>query len=179
MLRSIPNCNVIRPCDSRETYAAWERALKSQETPTALILSRQNLPILGSKYKDVAKGAYIISKEKAHLDATIIATGSEVSLAVEAQKELFEKGIDVRVVSMPSWFDFDKQSEEYKEQVMGICRCKRFAVEMLSTFGWHKYAAHVMGIDTFGASAPAKDVIADYHFLKEDVVKFVEEGLKE
>ena len=179
MLRSIPNCNVIRPCDSRETYAAWERALRSKETPTALILSRQNLPILGSKYKEVSKGAYVISKENKRLDATLIATGSEVSLAVEAQKELLTLGIDVRVVSMPSWFDFDNQSEEYKQEVMGICRCKRFAIEMLSTFGWHKYAAHVMGIDTFGASAPAKDVIASFHFLKEDVVKFVEEGLKE
>lgn len=179
MLRSIPNVNVIRPCDSRETYAAWRRALESKETPTALILSRQNLPILGSKYKEVSKGAYVISKEHKHLDATLIATGSEVSLAVEAQKDLLAKGIDVRVVSMPSWFDFDNQSQEYKDEVMGICRCKRFAIEMLSTFGWHKYAAHVMGIDTFGASAPAKDVIAAYHFHKEDVVKFVEEGLKE
>ena len=178
MLRSIPNCNVIRPCDSRETYAAWERALKSKETPTALILSRQNLPLLGSKYKEVSKGAYIISKENKRLDATLIATGSEVSLAVEAQKELLAKGVDVRVVSMPSWYDFDKQSKEYKEEVMGICRCKRFAIEMLSTFGWHKYANHVMGIDTFGASAPAKDVIASYHFLKDDVVKFVLEGLE-
>ena len=90
-----------------------------------------------------------------------------------------EKGIDVRVVSMPSWFDFDRQSEEYKQEVMGVCKCKCFAVEMLSTFGWHKYAKHVMGIDTFGASAPAKDVIASFHFSKEDVAKFVEEGLKE
>ena len=179
MLRSIPNCNVIRPCDSRETYAAWERALKSTETPTALILSRQNLPLLGSKYKDVSKGAYVISKEKDHIDATLIATGSEVSLAVTAQKDLLAKGIDVRVVSMPSWFDFEAQSEEYKQEVMGVCRCRCFAIEMLSTFGWHKYAKHVMGIDTFGASAPAKDVIASFHFLKEDVVKFVEEGLKE
>ena len=179
MLRSIPNCNVIRPCDSRETYAAWERALESKESPTALILSRQNLPLLGSKYKDVSKGAYVISKEKDHIDATLIATGSEVSLAVAAQKDLLAKGIDVRVVSMPSWFDFEAQSEEYKQEVMGVCRCRCFAIEMLSTFGWHKYAKHVMGIDTFGASAPAKDVIASFHFLKEDVVKFVEEGLKE
>jgi len=179
MLRSIPNCNVIRPCDSRETFAAWERALQSKETPTALILSRQNLPILGSKYKEVAKGAYVISKEAKRIDATLVATGSEVGLAIEAQKELLEKGIDVRVVSMPSWFDFENQSEEYKNEVFGICRCKRFAIEMLSTFGWHKYAAHVMGIDTFGASAPAKEVIKAFHFTKDDVVKFVLEGLAE
>ena len=179
MLRSIPNMNVIRPCDSRETFAAWKRALESKETPTALILSRQNLPMLGSKYKEVSKGAYVISKENTRLDATLIATGSEVGLAVEAQKELLNRGIDVRVVSMPSWFDFENQSEEYKQEVMGICRCKRFAIEMLSTFGWHKYGAHVMGIDTFGTSAPAKAAIASFHFLKDDVVKFVEEGLKE
>lgn len=178
MLRSIPNVNVERPCDSRETYAAWRRALESKETPTALILSRQGLPLLGSKYNEVSKGAYVISKEHKHLDATLIATGSEVSLAVAAQKELLNKGVDVRVVSMPSWFDFENQSEEYKEQVMGICKCKRFAVEMLSTFGWHKYAGHVMGIDTFGASAPAKDVIAAYHFDVDHVVSFVLEGLE-
>lgn len=179
MLRSIPNVNVIRPCDSRETYAAWRRALESKETPTALILSRQGLPLLGSKYKEVSKGAYVISKEHKHIDATLIATGSEVSLAIGAQKELLAKGIDVRVVSMPSWFDFENQSEEYKESVFGVCRCKRFAVEMLSTFGWHKYAAHVKGIDTFGLSAPAKDAIKAFHFSVEDLVKFVEEGLAE
>ena len=174
MLRSIPNMNVIRPCDSRETYAAWRRALESKETPTALILSRQNLPILGSKYKEVSKGAYVISKEKERLDATLIATGSEVGLAVEAQKDLLEKGIDVRVVSMPSWFDFENQSEEYKQEVMGICRCKRFAIEMLSTFGWAKYAGTNIGLDQFGASAPAKDVIKKFNFTPEYVASVVE-----
>lgn len=178
MLRSIPNVNVIRPCDSRETYAAWKRALESKESPTALILSRQGLPLLGSKYNEVSKGAYVISKEAKRVDATLIATGSEVSLAVAAQKELFAKGIDVRVVSMPSWFDFEAQGEEYKNKVLGVEYSKRFAIEMLSTFGWHKYAEHVMGIDTFGASAPAKDVIAAYHFHVEDVVDFVTKGLK-
>ena len=129
------------------------------------------LPAAGVSLPNVTSGASLSTK--------IFATGSEVSLAVEAQKELLIKGVDVRVVSMPSWFDFENQSQEYKDSVMGVCKCKRFAIEMLSTFGWHKYAKHVMGIDTFGASAPAKDVIAAYHFHKEDVVKFVEEGLKE
>ena len=111
MLRSIPNVNVIRPCDSRETYAAWELAIRSKETPTALILSRQNLPLLASKYKEVEKGAYVISKEGKRLDVTLLATGSEVALAIEAQKKLHEEGIEARVVSMPSWFLFEKQDK--------------------------------------------------------------------
>ena len=173
MLRSIPNVNVLRPADARETYAAWRIALESKETPTALILSRQNLPLLASKYKEVDKGAYIISKEAKKLDATIIATGSEVSLALEAQKELLSKGVDVRVVSMPSTFLFDKQAEEYRKAVIGVSKDKVFAVEMLSSFGWYKYADHVMGIDTFGTSAPAKDAIKAYDFTSEHLVKFV------
>ena len=173
MLRSIPNVNVIRPADARETYAAWRIALESKETPVALILSRQNLPLLASKYKEVDKGAYIISKENKRLDATLIATGSEVSLAIEAQKELLARGVDVRVVSMPSTFLFDKQEKEYRDNVIGISKDKVFALEMLSTFGWHKYADNVMGIDTFGTSAPAKDAIKAYGFTSENVVKFV------
>ena len=173
MLRSIPNVNVIRPADARETYAAWKVALESKETPTALILSRQNLPLLASKYKEVDKGAYIISKEAKRLDATIIATGSEVSLAIEAQKELLLRGVDVRVVSMPSTYLFDKQDKQYRDEVIGISKDKVFAVEMLSSFGWYKYADHVMGIDTFGTSAPAKDAIKAYDFTSEHLVKFV------
>ena len=173
MLRSIPNVNVIRPADARETYAAWRIALESKETPVALILSRQNLPLLASKYKEVDKGAYIISKENKRLDATIIATGSEVSLAIEAQKELLARGVDVRVVSMPSTFLFDKQEKEYRDNVIGISKDKVFALEMLSTFGWYKYADNVMGIDTFGTSAPAKDAIKAYGFTSENVIKFV------
>ena len=173
MLRSIPNVNVVRPCDARETYAAWEIALESKETPTCLILSRQNLPLLESKYKEVQKGAYIISKEAKRLDATIVATGSEVSLAIEAQKELATRGVDVRVVSMPSTYLFDKQPKEYKDAVIGTSKDKVFAVEMLSTFGWHKYADNVMGIDTFGTSAPAKDAIKAFDFTSEHLVKFV------
>lgn len=178
MLRSIPNVNVIRPCDSRETYAAWKIALESKETPTALILSRQNLPLLNSSYSDVSKGAYIISKESKKLDAILVATGSEVSLAISAQKILFEKGLDVRVVSMPSTFLFDKQSEEYKHDVLSLSKDKIISVEMLSTFGWHKYANHTYGIDTFGTSAPAKDAIKSFHFMPEDLADFVMKSIK-
>lgn len=177
MLRSVPNVDVIRPCDARETYAAWELALKSKETPTALILSRQSLPLLTSKYKDVEKGAYVISKETKRLDATIVATGSEVSLAIEAQKKLLEEGISTRVVSMPSWYRFEKQSEEYKKATFGVSKDKVFAVEMLSSFGWYKYADHVMGIDTFGTSAPAKLAISSYDFTSDRLVKLIKENL--
>lgn len=177
MLRSIPNFNVIRPCDARETYAAWKIALMSKETPTALVLSRQGLPLLASKYSEVEKGAYIISKEKGKLNATILATGSEVSLAVEAQKKLINLGINVRVVSMPSWFLFEKQSQEYKNSVLGISKDKIFAVEMLTSFGWYKYADHVMGIETFGTSAPSKEAINAFGFTSDNLVKFIKENI--
>lgn len=177
MLRSIPNVDVIRPCDSRETYAAWELALKSSETPTALILSRQGLPLLNSKYKEVQKGAYIISKEPKHLDATIIATGSEVALAIEAQRKLIQEGISVRVVSMPSWYRFEKQSMDYQKTILGTSKDKVFAVEMLSSFGWYKYADHVMSIDEFGTSAPAKAAVESYDFTSDHLVRLIKENL--
>lgn len=178
MLRSIPNVNVIRPCDARETYAAWEIALESKETPTCLILSRQNLPLLSSKYNDVRKGAYIISKEENKLDLILLATGSEVSLCIKAQELLKEKGIDVRVVSMPSTYLFDKQDKEYKNSVLSLPKSKIVSVEMLSTFGWAKYADYNYGIDTFGTSAPAKDAIKAYKFLPEDLVNYILENVK-
>lgn len=178
MLRSIPNCNVIRPCDARETYAAWEIALKSKETPTALILSRQNLPLLNSNFADVSKGAYLISKAKKNAQAILLATGSEVSLAISAQKLLLEKGIDVEVVSMPSMYLFDKQDEKYRKSILHLPKDKIVSVEMLSTFGWHKYAEHTYGIDTFGTSAPAKDAIKAYHFLPEDLASYISSVIK-
>ena len=175
MLRSIPNTRTIRPCDERETYGAWLMALKSVDIPTALILSRQNLPLLkGSSIEGVAKGGYVVSKEQKEAQFVLIATGSEVSLAVEAQTKLLEKGIDVRVVSMPSWELFEEQSEEYKQEVLLLKRKKRISVEMLSTFGWDRYAKYHMGIDTFGASGPAKDIFAKFDFTSDHLVKLVE-----
>ncbi len=179
MLRSIPNMRVIRPCDERETYAAWAEALKSLRTPTALILSRQNLPLMpGSSAEGLAKGAYIVSKEAKKAQAEIIATGSEVSLAVEAQKLLKEEGVDVRVISMPSWELFEEQNQEYKDSVLSLPVEKRISVEMLSTFGWDRYAKHHMGMDTFGASAPAKDVIGKFDFSASRLAKMVKEIVK-
>ena len=178
MLRSIPFTRTIRPADERETWGAWLMAVKSTNTPTSLILSRQNLPLLkGSSVEGVAKGAYVVSPEAKEAEFVIIATGSEVSLAIDAQKQLLEKGIDVRVVSMPSWELFEEQSEEYKQSVLLLRRKKRISVEMLSTFGWDRYAKHHMGIDTFGASAPAKDVIKKFDFTSEHLVRLIE-GLK-
>ena len=173
MLRSIPNVNVIRPCDSRETYAAWKIALESKSTPTALILSRQNLPLQNSSFEDVKKGAYVVEKANCYEDVILLATGSEVDLAVKTKKLLLEKGVDAKVVSMPSTYLFDLQSEEYKKEILSLPREKVISVEMLSTFGWHKYSAHPYGIDTFGTSAPAKDAIRAYHFLPEDLCEFV------
>lgn len=179
MLRSIPNMRVIRPCDTAETYGAWRIAIKSKETPTAIILSRQGLPeIEGSSLEGVLKGGYIVSKEKAKLAATIIATGSEVSLALEAQKQLLLKKIDVRVVSMPSIGLFDQQDAEYRKATIGISKDKVIAVEMLSTFGWHRLADTVMGIDEFGTSAPMKDAIKKFDFTSERLARIVERVVK-
>ena len=178
MLRSIPNVDVIRPADARETYAAWKLALLSKETPTCLILSRQNLPLLsGSNYEGVSRGAYVISKEEKKPELVFIATGSEVSLAIAAQKTLKEEGVDVRVVSMPSTYLFDNQKESYKKEVLCLPKAKTIAVEMLSTFGWYKYADTVMGIDTFGTSAPAKDAIKHFDFTSEHLVALAKKVL--
>ena len=175
MLRSIPHVDLIRPADERETYGAWFAALQSKDRPTALILSRQNLPLLnGSDGDKVKLGAYVVSKEQKKTDFVLIATGSEVSLAVQAQALLLEKGIDVRVVSMPCWSYFEKQSEEYKKEVINLPKSKCVSIEMLSTFGWAKYADTNIGLDQFGASAPAKDVFKKFNFTPEYVASVVE-----
>ena len=179
MLRSIPNVRVIRPADERETYAAWKLALKRVKTPTALILSRQNLPLLeNSSDEGTSRGAYVVSYEKKRADFVIIATGSEVALAIEAQQKLLEKRIDVRVVSMPSWEIFAEQELEYRKSVLLLPSDRRISVEMLSSFGWSKWAKFHMSIDTFGASAPAKDVIKKFDFTSDHLASMVEAILK-
>ena len=175
MLRSIPNMDVIRPADERETYGAWFAALRSKNHPTAIILSRQNLPLLKESDGEALKrGAYVVSKEAKKADFVLIATGSEVSLAVAAQALLLEKGIDVRVVSMPCWSYFEKQDEAYKNSVINLPKEKCVSIEMLSTFGWAKYADTNIGLDQFGASAPAKDVFKKFNFTPEYVAGVVE-----
>lgn len=182
MLRSIPNMHVIRPGDAVEMAAAWKLAIESTENPTALILTRQNVETMeNSSVEGVSKGAYVIGKEENHLDAIIIASGSEVNLAMKAKKVLFEKGIDVRVVSMPCQEFFDQQDEQYKEAVLPNAMRKRLSVEMASSFGWHKYVGLdgiTMSINEFGKSAPAQDVIQSYGFTVDGVVENIEKLLK-
>ena len=179
MLRSTPGNYVYRPCDANEVVAGWKFALQATKHPTCLILSRQALPLLeGSSSPDLSKGGYVISKEKgAKPDFTIIATGSEVSLAIAAQEKLAQENIDVRVVSLPCIELFLEQGEKYVEEVFATPYEKRLSIEMLSTFGWHRFSKNVMGIDTYGKSAPASKVIEDFGFNVDAVVQKVKNCL--
>lgn len=177
MFRALPHLNVIRPCDEKETYGAWEIALKSKDTPTIILLSRQGLPNLRESDPSlVKKGAYVVSDRK-NPKYVIIATGSEVDLALKAQLKLDEEKIPVRVVSMPCTELFDQQDEKYKKEVLPLGKDKCISLEMLSTFGWGKYADHNYGIDEYGTSGKAADVINHYHFNVESFVSFVK-GVK-
>lgn len=170
-LRLIPNFNLIRPCDANETAGAYEVAFSSVSTPTAIILTRQNLKtVRGCSKNKVKKGGYVLSYEKERLDGILLATGSEVNLAVEAAKMLEEEGIDVRVVSMPSTYLFEKQNEYYKESVLPKDCNNILAIEMGVGDAWYKYADDVMGIDKFGESGPASQIIEAYRFTVIDVV---------
>lgn len=177
-VRCIPNVHVIRPADGNETVAAWKIAMTSTETPTILVLSRQNLPVLEGTLEhasdSVQKGAYVLSPQKGEQPAGIlIATGSEVNLAVEAQAKLAGEGIDVSVVSMPSFDLFEKQSAEYKESVLPKAVTKRVAIEAAASFGWECYVGtegKTITIDHFGASAPGGLVLEKFGFTPENVV---------
>ncbi|CAC6501519.1 transketolase [Staphylococcus aureus] len=179
-LRAIPNMNVIRPADGNETRVAWEVALESESTPTSLVLTRQNLPVLDVPEdvveEGVRKGAYTVYGSEETPEFLLLASGSEVSLAVEAAKDLEKQGKSVRVVSMPNWNAFEQQSEEYKESVIPSSVTKRVAIEMASPLGWHKYvgtAGKVIAIDGFGASAPGDLVVEKYGFTKENILNQV------
>ncbi len=177
MLRSMPNSHVFRPADATETIAAWYSAVTSLETPTALVLSRQNLPQLAGSSKEALKGAYVLEDSTKDVpDAIIIATGSEVSLAVEAKAALAKDGVDVRVVSMPCMDIFEEQSEEYKESVLPKNVRARVAVEALGDFGWGKYVGldgKIISMKGFGASAPAATLFKKFGFTTENVVAAV------
>ena len=177
MLRSIPGVEVYRPCDANETATAYRMMFSQNDHPCCICLTRQALPVLaGSNSKDAEKGGYIISREVGEKPMlTIIASGSEVSIAVEAQAKLLNDGIDVRVVSMLSQELFLKQDPVYVKEVLGTEYSKRIAVEMLSSFGWHRFAPHVMGLDEFGLSAPANDVINKFKFNSDELVRRVKE----
>lgn len=186
-LRAMPNLSVIRPADGNETAAAWKLAVESTKTPTALVLTRQNLPTIKdtdkNAYEGVSKGAYVISPAgKETADAMLLAAGSEVGLAVQAQKVLASEGINVSVVSMPSWDRFEQQSKEYKESVIPKSVKKRLGIEMGSSLGWHRYVGdegEVIAIDTFGASAPGEKIMEEYGFSVNNVVARVKALLEQ
>ncbi len=186
-LRALPNLSVIRPADGNETATAWKVAVQSQDHPTALVLTRQNLPTIDQQaeeaYAGVEKGAYIVSKAQTESPAALLlATGSEVGLAIEAQAKLAEENIHVSVVSMPSWDRFEKQSAEYKNSVLPPNVTKRLAIEMGSSFGWGKFTGlegDVLAIDRFGASAPGETIMKEYGFTAENVVDRVKKTFKQ
>lgn len=174
MFRSIPNFRVIRPCDAVETAAAWCSALSSEKTPTALILSRQNLPPVDGTGRGALKGAYVLADCEGTPELILIASGSEVSLALKAKEILDGEGRKVRVVSMPSMEIFDEQSAEYRESVLPKAVRKRVAVEALSGFGWGKYVGldgALVTMDGFGASAPATVLFDHFGFTPERVAE--------
>lgn len=164
-LRAIPNLNVYRPADARETQAAWYQAVTSKSTPTALVLTRQNLTVEeGTDFDKVSRGAYVVHETAADFDTILLASGSEVNLAVASAKALESEGYKVRVVSVPSTDVFDAQDQAYKEEVLPNAVRRRVAIEMAASLPWYKYVGldgAVIGIDTFGASAPAAKIIEE------------------
>lgn len=174
MLRAIPNLNVFRPCDTKETIDAYETALKSKETPSAIILTRQNLPFLSSaNNSNSKKGGYVISQSKgAKPSAVILATGSEVHIAIEAQQKLAAKNIDVRVVSMPCQEIFDAQDQAYKTSVLGDSSTLRVAVEAALCQGWERYIGTdgiFIGMNSFGASGKAEDLFKHFGITSDNI----------
>ena len=172
MLRSIPNCNVINPCDANETVYSFNLSFKLDKTPTVIATTRQKVPTLANTSEEgFNHGAYIIYPEKGELDGVIIATGAEVALAIDVAKKLEEEGKYIRVVSMPSMFLYDKQSKEYKESIIPS-NVKNMAIEMAHSMPWYKYSRNVYGVDTFGVSAPASVVTKHLKFTVADVYEY-------
>ena len=176
MLRSIPNMNVMRPADANEVKSAWEYAINhGNNHPSTIVMTRQDLPT-ETKYdfNKFKKGAYVLSPESAQLDGILIASGSEVSIALEAQALLKKEGIDVRVVSMPSTFLFDRQEESYKEEVLPFSVSRKLAIEMSEASTYYKYVGtrgQVYNIHTFGASSPGDTVVKEYGFTAEKIAE--------
>lgn len=180
MLRAMPNFNVFRPCDATETQAAWFSAITSKETPTAILVTRQNLAVMPESSREAMKGGYVISDCDETPELILIATGSEVSLAAAAKNVLEEQGRKVRVVSMPCMDIFEEQSDEYKESVLPVNVTKRISVEALSTFGWDRYTGSegkAIGMTTFGASGPYQELFEHFGFTVDEVVKTAEKML--
>ena len=174
VFRAQPNFIVFRPADARETAAGWYIAMTSEKTPVGLVLSRQKLPLLEGTGKDALKGGYILKREENELKIILLSTGSEVQLVYNAAKELEEKGIGARVVSMPSWQLFESQSDEYKKEVLPLNITKRLAVEAASPLGWERYTGlegKIIALDRFGGSAPGGELFKEFGFTVSNVVK--------
>lgn len=177
-LRSVPNLTVIRPADANETAQAWRVAIEHTNGPVAIVLTRQGIPVIDqkkyAKAKNLEKGAYILSDCEGHPDILLMATGSEVHLILEAQEVLKTDHINARVISMPSWELFDKQSAAYHEKVLPKNIKKRLAVEAGSSIGWINYVTDsgaIIGIDKFGESAPGEEIMNEYGFSVENIVQ--------
>ncbi|MEZ4485309.1 MAG: transketolase C-terminal domain-containing protein [Syntrophotaleaceae bacterium] len=185
-LRAIPNLVVIRPADANEAVVAWRVAIAERCRPTALVLSRQNLPIIDRNQhgavEGVARGGYVLATEQGPLQALLIASGSEVPLALEAWEILQQQGIATRLVSLPSWELFDEQPQAYRHEVLPPACTVRLAVEAASPFGWERYVGDsgaVLGMTGFGASAPATQLQKHFGFTAEAVVARVEQLLQQ
>jgi transketolase len=184
-LRAMPGLNVIRPCDANEVAEAWRVMMQQRHQPTALVLTRQNVPILDrSKYasaEGLARGGYVLADSDGKPEVILIGTGSEVSLAVSAYEELRSDGVSARVVSLPSWYLFDLQPAGYRESVLPKSVQARVAVEQASTLGWDRYVGpqgQIVGMHTFGASAPLKEVQRKFGFTPARVAEAAKELLK-
>ena len=178
-LRAVPNLTVLRPADANETAQAWKVAIENRHGPTALALTRQNLPTFQpANFPTVEKGAYVLKDFGEKPKLILMASGSEVSLIYSAAEKLAEEKIDVRVVSFPSWELFEQQDEAYRESVLPKKLTARLAVEAGATLGWERYASSVIGLDRYGASAPYKIIFEHLGFTVENVVKRAKELLK-
>ncbi|MDQ2939486.1 MAG: transketolase, partial [Actinomycetota bacterium] len=183
-LRAMPGLNVIRPCDGNEVAEAWRVIMEQRHQPTALVLTRQDVPTLDrSRYasaEGLRRGGYVLADCEGEPQVVLIATGSEVHLAVDAYEELSGEGVKARVVSLPSWYLFDNEPEEYRETVLPESVQARVAVEQASTLGWDRYVGprgQIVGMHTFGASAPLKEVQRKFGFTPDRVVEAARELL--
>jgi len=182
-LRAIPNLNVFRPADINETLECWEIALKSKSNPSAMALSRQKLPYVsehGSGENMCSKGAYILKKTSDNVDTSLIASGSEVEIALEAQEKLKGLNINSKVISVPCYNLFQNQSEDYKNKILGSDTFK-ISIEASSQSGWKSIVGKdgvVLGLSTFGKSAPYKDIYKLFNLTSDEIVKIVKSKVK-
>jgi transketolase len=181
----VPSLNVIRPCDANEVAEAWRVLMQERHEPTALVLTRQNVPVLDrSKYASaagLARGGYVLADCEGEPEVILIGTGSEVRLAVDAYEDLSAEGTRARVVSLPSWQLFDQQDEDYRESVLPEAVQARVAVEQGSTLGWDRYVGpqgRIIGMHTFGASAPLKEVESKFGFTPDKVAEAAREVIQ-